>query len=499
MRLAIVIGISEYDNSNNLAACKNDAILINDILKKLNKFDDICTIIGRCEAKSAKNKISSFITKFKNEEVIEVVFYFSGHGARYENDEDYFYVFSDFNSERKETTGLRNSELDGFLRNLNPELTVKIVDSCYSGTNYIKSGPSLKPFFEKSAKQNNLNKLYFLHSSNSKQVSYAGDVYSYFTYSLCKSLTIDTGSIRYRDIMSYVADDLTSQSIQPTFVTQADYIEEFGVIDDDLITYINEKLEVIDTTVLNSDINDNKSKDNDLVELVNTKSTNEYCNYQEAESNINAIKKLIEEEKWRSEIEKLFQIEIELIEDSSQIPNSKSIGNWLEENSKHSFFAEPSYMTEKYIVEEYIKVPKKPKSASSNYLSAINSLSILFGDEDDYRLEKVEKEKQVVYGFNYTAKSPFRGISIKFNPEMQALDTYHTTIVILFSRKSLAIFTSNEILPYIDWDKIAKPKCYDWSVEVIPLKNLEEINAHTHEIISTVISFIKNDIFTRLT
>ena len=41
MNLAIIIGISEYQHITPLKACKNDAILFRNVLKKIKNTDDI--------------------------------------------------------------------------------------------------------------------------------------------------------------------------------------------------------------------------------------------------------------------------------------------------------------------------------------------------------------------------------------------------------------------------------------------------------------------------
>jgi uncharacterized caspase-like protein len=69
------------------------------VIEKLNKFDDTCVISGSHKAYEAKQKITEFVNKHKKSTVDELLFYFSGHGARY--DDDFFYVFSDFSEKKK--------------------------------------------------------------------------------------------------------------------------------------------------------------------------------------------------------------------------------------------------------------------------------------------------------------------------------------------------------------------------------------------------------------
>jgi hypothetical protein len=170
MNLAIVIGVSNYDSKNypTLEACDNDILIMKDTLEKLNKYDDICYISNSPKAHEVKQKITEFITKHKTNSIDELFFYFSGHGDR--NKDDFFYVLSDFNELKRETTGLRNTELDGLIKNLTPKLTIKVIDACFSGTTYIKSNnDNIEPIFKKSAQDNEFQNLYFFFSSRQFQ------------------------------------------------------------------------------------------------------------------------------------------------------------------------------------------------------------------------------------------------------------------------------------------------------------------------------------------
>ena len=61
MNLAIIIGVSQYDNGNPLEACDNDIDIMKNISEKLNKFDDICYISNSPKAYEAKQIITKFI------------------------------------------------------------------------------------------------------------------------------------------------------------------------------------------------------------------------------------------------------------------------------------------------------------------------------------------------------------------------------------------------------------------------------------------------------
>tara|TARA_R110002110_G_scaffold407491_1_gene628410 strand:+ start:1565 stop:1960 length:396 start_codon:yes stop_codon:yes gene_type:complete len=125
-----------------------------------------------------KKKISGFIRKNQSQDIEEVFIYYTGHGAK--SGDDFLYLFSDFDSSKMEQTSLRNSEFDSMVKSLNPGLTVKMVDACQAGTEYIKSSQDLQVIFEKSSSES-FNKTYFLFSSSNSEGSIALHDYSVFT------------------------------------------------------------------------------------------------------------------------------------------------------------------------------------------------------------------------------------------------------------------------------------------------------------------------------
>ena len=88
MRLAIVNGVSKYDNFSNLNQCKKDSNIINEIISLSELYDDILliqkdTVSDHIVNMGIKTVVSS---KYKNKEIEEVLLYFSGHGLM-KNDE----------------------------------------------------------------------------------------------------------------------------------------------------------------------------------------------------------------------------------------------------------------------------------------------------------------------------------------------------------------------------------------------------------------------------
>jgi len=499
MNLAIVVGVSEYLNASTLEACDNDIAIMKNVLNKLDKYEDICFIGNSPKAYDAKQEIIKFIEKYKNTTINELFFYFTGHG--YRNKNDFFYVFNDFNEQKIETTSLRNTELDGLIKNLKPTLTIKVVDACFSGTTYIKSNDeTIEPIFRKSAQENEFNNLYFLYSSNSEEESLANKNISFFSESFFKSISQRQDSIRYRDIMAYIADDMSSNDYpQPIFITQADNTEIFGDINSDLFTYLGEKISRDETLINTENITDKIEKldiDKSLLTLIKNMSDEEYCNKNDGYKNIASLRELFGKEKWKKEIIDIFDIEI--LEWEREIPNKKIIVNWLMKNSDEKYFVKPTYKDKVYYKNEYVEVPRKPNTRRGGLYASLSIRDILGEDEKDYKLEKVEKTKQVLESILFTAETPFEVLQLQFKPKYEAIENYSFILVPIFSRKYLVIFNSIELLEYTSWDKISSPKCEKWKVEKFILKDTNAINSFCTKAINDIEKYLLDDIKLKL-
>jgi hypothetical protein len=308
--------------------------------------------------------------------------------------------------------------------------------------------------------------------------------------------------------MSYVADDmLLSGYPKPTFVVQADYTEIFGDIDNVVLDYTKNALRIhgevdLDDSVQHAITASDNTPESSLLSLVRSKSENEYCTQDEAESNIQLIGKKLKKENWPSEIIDFFDLEEIEYNVTHIIPNAIEIGRWINANSAESLFAMPRFSAKKYTTEEYKKIPKRPKSTSmSNYLA--NSLLSGFkpfgmDEEYEYRLEKVEKSHEVIDGFEYSTAPSFRPIKILFKPLHASIEHYSLTLVVLFSKKMVVVFTAKEVLPYKSWEGIYSAKCSDWTVKSLMLKNVNQIEQYVSELIDSVSSYICNDISIKL-
>lgn len=498
MNLGIVIGVEKYKSStyNDLIACKNDAKLIYEVVKKVKNFKELLYVNNSESAHSIKNMISDFIEKYQNEEVNELFFYFSGHGERYS--EDFLYLLNDYNPQKKETTSLRNSELDGWIKSISPQLTIKIIDACFSGTQYIKSDTENNSEFTKSAKKYGLNDLYFLFSSRENEASFAGNEYSKFTESILTSLTELDGDVRYRDIIAFVADDLKNQSSSlPIFVSQATNTEKFGKIEKDIQEFILKEFGVLEEKESQYNINEDieEKVELNLFDKLKEKEKLKCFSKEELESFFEAFMERIKIH--LKETEHYFNIEINNTLTPSDIPNKKRIAEWLNEKGKEEdFFANIEYTTIQKEVQEYQALPKKPRRARYSGLSAFAQMSLLGEDDTKYKLVTVKKEVKYIDGFNYNTSLANCVLNINFNPKNELLEACSLFIVFNFSNKKTIAHYSYERLSKINWDVNSKPKCLEWKILDINLKDDNAADKYSKfiidEISTWIIQYIEN-------
>lgn len=219
-RIAIIIGVSSYVRQQALPACKNDAELVRFALVSSKAYEDILFIAGAdTNSDEVKHQLTQFVEKHKARgDLDEVFFFYSGHGQFI--DDEFYYIFSDFDDNRRNRTSLKNSELDGYLRTLSPNLAVKIVDACNAGVQYVKDVGGLSEIIEKGSKDQGLKKVYFLFSSLFDQSSFANSAVSHYTRSFIEAIYSNSRpEIRYRDIVDQITDQfLNNKDQKPFFV-----------------------------------------------------------------------------------------------------------------------------------------------------------------------------------------------------------------------------------------------------------------------------------------
>jgi len=227
MNIAVLIGVSEYRAVPALPACVADVDHVRMLLTATGKYADMCCITAPTEAGPLKDALRGFFAGHRGEEPIsEALVYFSGHGVFHS---DAFLCCSDFDPNRPASTCLSNAEIDDLLRSVAPEVAVKIIDACQSGSPYIKDAA---PGFEKALRESQLKSFICMASSRADQSSYAGAPCSLFTDRLIDAaLSKSEGTVLYRDIQAALADAFVGTPEQtPFFVVQGSGLEVFASV-----------------------------------------------------------------------------------------------------------------------------------------------------------------------------------------------------------------------------------------------------------------------------
>ncbi|WP_164038193.1 caspase family protein [Serratia marcescens] len=364
MKLAIVIGVSNYILQPELSASKNDARLIKSVLNLSEEYTDILYIENETNTRQVKSKLSEFIAEHSEKEVDELLFYFSGHGLF--DGSDFHYIMSDFDARKIKSTSLENSELDIMMKSLNPKLTVKIVDACNSGVSYIKDPTALSKHIDES--KLGFSKCYFMFSSEDAQYSFADAHLSFFTKAIGEAVAYSAdNSIRYKDIIDYISDKFSRNEHQsPVFINQASFTEVFiKTITQENKNAIEKALSVIPDSIT-------EAKKHPLKELVERDAAR-YFTEDKAVKIYESIPELVKKEfKFKLESKDLFNLKIENLNSYDEVPKLSLLSEWVDKNNDDLFV--------KAIKETKERKVRKPKKR----MTALEHLNVkVWGIDDD--------------------------------------------------------------------------------------------------------------------
>jgi len=468
-KIALLIGVAEYKNENNLPACQKDVELINQIISTLGKFDDTLLLNNNPTSNQAKEKISSFVKKHNHESIDEAFIYFTGHGTRYED--DFLYLFSDFDKNKIRQTSLSNSEFDAMIKTLNPALTTKVVDACQAGTEYIKSRDDLKEILQKSS-TDSFKKIYFFFSSSKEENSIALKDYSVFTKSFALSFNQpDRTFIRYRDIMDFIADDENVKKHQtPMFIVQADNTEMFCDLTDDFIAALPNMLpqsqNIVQVDFACAEVGE-ISIDEKLVKAFEDKSA-EYCDESEANQAMEKLILDIKNHDWSLVLRRLYSFECDFADTPFRLKTMRKIAEWLK-NSDEPYFIELEYDGEEYEVQ--------------NLLRGLSGRPLT---EKRYR--------EWVVNFTVTAPSPDRWFVFTLEPKLQSLPWVKVYVTYVFSKSKITLFAKYETLEDINWNERRLVENNEWKVSTSKLKDVNnsqmQIAASLEEIDAAIVDEI---------
>ncbi|MBH0065173.1 caspase family protein [Psychrobacter sp. SZ93C1] len=469
-KIALLLGVSVYENENDLLPCEKDLQLMTSIISGSDKYDDFLILDGSPKSVIAKDKISAFIRKYQDQEVDEIFIYYTGHGTRH--GDDFLYLFSDFDSSKIEQTALRNSEFDSMLKSLQPKLTVKVVDACQAGTEYIKSKNDLEVIFEKSS-EDSFNKTYFFFSSSNSESSTALQDYSVFTKSFALALLDFEGQdIRYRDVMAYISDDQSVKKYQtPLFIQQADNTEIFCYVTPNLAKEL--KASILTETNLpspdkanienSSETIDERSSEQKLIDVIREKSK-KYCSEDEAQKSLEVLVNSIEDYDWQNPMNSLYTSQVETLQYVIKLNSNRSIAKWIKESKEH-YFANIEYDNEEYQTKEKVEI----EESQSRYISSI------FGNTKRTEYKPVTKYRNIISSFDITATSPAKSLVITLEPKEEILPWVKVFFMFVFSKSKLTLFFKYEVEYETSWEHRVLEEKNEWRTSHCDLKDIDSI------------------------
>ena len=462
MKLAILIGVSDYNSQQNLPASKNDVKLIKSMLDFSDGYDDLLYIDTETNTRQIKGRLSEFIERHSSDDIDDLFFYFSGHGLF--DGSDFHYILSDFDAEKIKSTSLENSELDTMIKSLKPCLTIKIVDACNSGVSYIKDPAAFSKYITDS--KLHFSKCYFMFSSEDTQFSFADPHLSFFTKAIGEAVAYTPeNSIRYKDIIDYISDKFSKNEKQsPVFINQASFTEVF------IKNITPENRKNIEETL--SIVSDSKveTKRQPLKELV-IKDAERYFTEEKAMSIYESVPDAVKEQfKFKGEARELFELIVETHENYDDVPKLSLLAEWVDKNNDDLFVKAKSEKKER-------TVKKLKNRGLATALARINTWMDYYDDDDNYKwvteyyLSPVSIESLLTCSYNL--------ITVQAKSKYPNINSTKLYILPFLSKTRLVILSCMAFYKPSGWDsEVLIDNNIKWTPHTIELITSNDIKKH---------------------
>lgn len=474
MKVALLLGVSEYQNRSvqNLPACKIDLETIEKLLKATKEYDNIKTILTDNKTTiEVKNEIIEFIEKNGKNEIEEVFFYYTGHGRN--RDGEFYYQFSDYNLSSFHQTTLSNDYLDSQLRELKATLTVKIIDSCHSGTMYIKDGDNaiIEKFNESNKK---FQKCIFMFSSQLSETSFQDKSLSYFTRVFVDAVVKHSEDyIRYRNIQDYIADNLPNmvygQPQTPFFVSQSNNNEVFCTIDSAI-----SNLEYPQPTLATSEgSHDGETEDKaDLLSPLQKaaeEASSKFVDKDQAQDILRSIQTEFEKHQFSLEFKQLYDGEVTTSEELHLLPLKNGIHEWIVQNNVDSYFVRPVY-------------------------THVNP-----DGSNPFRVLTSNLFEQYPNGFDFTVEVPFKYLRLLARNKYRALPMHGIIFTYFISLTNIRVFYFYTHFKVKDWNTHTMDLSeVAWNQNVIYFDSKDHVLCRIRNIIVEFDEFVVSDAKSRL-
>lgn len=449
MRVALLIGVSKYDALHDLPAVENDLSTMASILRATSEYEDVHVLGGALPAEETKRRAMEFLQAYRGKEIEEALFYYSGHGDLI--DSSLIYLMTDYSEELPRQTSLEDREMDSLLRELGPNVTVKIVDCCHSGTRYIKGNPELKEAVDSSVI--GFNNCYFFFSSRYDQKSWteAGDrPLSKFTAAILKSISsLPDGPARYKQIADSVSDQMADAKQEPQFSIQGSYRHVFCNVNEEI-----RRLASLAPTGRTHRAEQPGDAAKALAQvLANVQEEAGRCIPSvEAARTLDEIRKCAEEVSHSEVLEDFYDQQLAFPDWSGDrdLAGDEAIGKWLK-GAGSDFFGWANETD-----------PESTPLSAASYIPSY-------------------PRKPEVIGFQTSASLEYDRLFVRFKPKYPILKTWELAVLILWSPTEAAVFSYAVPLEQLSWERFDQPEKVRWQQRRFSREELGMVAQHVKE------------------
>ena len=450
MKIAIVLAVSTYDRSPNLPACVKDSAAVSSLVRETGRFDEVVVISDKAPAALTKERIRHLLRSKTGTPVEELFFYFSGHGGII--DDDFRFILSDFDEEHPNATAISNEELDGWARGLEPQLFVKIVDACNSGTQYIKDVSVLPKSIETG--RAGFKHCYFLFSSLDSQSSFASDSLSDFTRALIESVVKHKAdSIGYSDLARSVADAFRGRADQtPYFVQQATLTEQFVDITAELRETLRAMLAKPVLPEPEQRVGAQPQTPMSLRERI-VKDAGDYHSKEEVLAFFEAVRARASEVAFGGDLAELYSVQTEEL--SHHAIDVKPAARWLEKQPRPEFFVHILY--DEYYVD---------------LLGNRVELDFLRNHSLPFSLGFTHHQRSVVDGYSLREEANWEALRITASPKQPNLPKWQLDVIYAIGPRRCALFYAAVRLGRTGWEEYHDAGKAKWTVHEVTRSEL---------------------------
>jgi hypothetical protein len=205
------------------------------------------------------------------------------------------------------------------------------------------------------------------------------------------------------------------------------------------------------------------------------KKSEEYCSEKEAMRSIQQLADSVNNYKWKKPIPDLYKINIETHKDYGKISYMKTISEWVIKNDE--YFAKATHSSEAFTSLE----PVRSKM-----------LSLAFGGSYDYK--EITKYRDVPDSIRLTADSPFKSITLTFEPLESSLPWFKFSLVYVFSKLKMTVFYKCELQKEINWQSQETIENKKWNIIHCKIKDVDEIKNNIEKALQECGDYIVSEI-----